>query len=293
MTARLPNVRRAIFALLGTFVLFVPSLVSGCGTTSTPPINDVAGDAAVHFVNVITAGGGDGKSVPPAGPGASGSAAGSGSDGTSGSGDSDESGTVSSSGDSDESGTLFGSSGSSGSGTLFGQTDSSVSGSSSGSGSSPDSGTDGGPSVVPDASNAPGVCDDYKVTPCGSAPCDLRSNTCCVSETTFATRCLPGTNAACTTKEATLHCSNGCECSDGKVCCGISNTIAGSIQSVCQAVPNGGQCSPYPPTSTQASAQFCKADSQCKNGQGCIHQTCTYEGVSGTFDICGLQSGCQ
>jgi hypothetical protein len=108
----------------------------------------------------------------------------------------------------------------------------------------------------------------------------------------FATRCLPGQNAACATNEATLHCSNGCECGGDTVCCGISNTIVGSIQSVCQSVPSGGQCQPYPDTTTTASAQFCKADSQCKNGQGCIHQTCMYMGVTAVFDMCGLQPGC-
>ena len=105
----------------------------------------------------------------------------------------------------------------------------------------------------------------------------------------LGTRCLPGTNAACATNEATLHCSNGCECPGDQACCGVENTIAGVVQTVCQNVPVGGHCSPYPPTSTMNSAQFCKADSQCKSDT-CLTQTCSYGGYSAQFNICGLQS---
>jgi hypothetical protein len=312
MSARLSNVQRACFALLGTFVVFAPSITSGCGTSTAPPASDTEGDAAIHYGSVVTYGGGDGKKVPPAGPGASGSATGSSSGDTTGSsGDDSESGTPPGSGDDTESGTVSGSSGDSTSGTGSGSSGSSVSGTgvassgtsasgsssgtSSGSHAMPDSGMEGGSSgsMAADAAPPPpGICDDYVVTNCGTSPCDLRSNTCCVT-LAFATRCLKGTNAKCNTNEATLHCSNGCECTGGTSCCGVSNTIAGAIQSECQNVPNGGNCQPYPSTTTMASAQFCKADSQCKNGQGCITQTCTYSGVSATFDICGLQAGCK
>lgn len=93
MSGRLSNVQRALVALLGTFVPIAPGMISGCGS-NTPPATASAPDAGISWVNVITAGGGDGKTIPPAGPGAkpssgdntSGSSGASGSSGTSESG---------------------------------------------------------------------------------------------------------------------------------------------------------------------------------------------------------------
>ena len=50
MSARLSNAPRALFVLLGALVPIVPSLLSGCGSSSPPAPDTVAGDAAVHFV---------------------------------------------------------------------------------------------------------------------------------------------------------------------------------------------------------------------------------------------------
>jgi hypothetical protein len=49
-----------------------------------------------------------------------------------------------------------------------------------------------------------------------------------------------------------------------------------------------GLCSPHPPTNTQASAQLCAVDAECKNGGACIFQTCQFGAM---LHLCGLQSG--
>jgi hypothetical protein len=69
----------------------------------------------------------------------------------------------------------------------------------------------------------------------------------------------------------------------------VSNTIVGAVQTECQAVAEGSHCVPYPSSTTMASVQFCEVDSECKNGQPCVPQTCTYDGISARLYICGLQ----
>ncbi len=291
MSARLPNVLRASVAFLGTLVPIAPGLLSGCGTTAAAPAA-ATGDAAVSYVSVITQGGGDGKSIPPAGPGASGSPSGSGAGSTSGAGGSSEaseSGSPSGSSGADEAGES-GSDDASESGSLSGSGSAGsggASGSSSGSGNSAGAG-EGGSSGAPGLDAARSVCDDYVIPKCGTTPCDLRSNTCC-STVTLQTRCIQGANAACDSDEGTLHCWEACECSGGKVCCAVSNTIVGAVQTECQAVAEGSHCVPYPSSTTMASVQFCEVDSECKNGQPCVPQTCTYDGISARLYICGLQ----
>jgi hypothetical protein len=117
-------------------------------------------------------------------------------------------------------------------------------------------------------------------------PCDLRSNTCCV-DLNFNARCIPGADAKCNSNEATGHCLQECECPTGTVCCGVENTLVGVVQTSCQNIPDGGHCSPYPQTSYSASAQLCAFNSECKNGEDCITQTCIYNVV---VQVCGLQS---
>jgi hypothetical protein len=139
--------------------------------------------------------------------------------------------------------------------------------------------------TMPDAE--PNVCPASYTPPlCGLSPCNLRSNTCCVTFS-LETRCIPGANAKCESNEATLHCTQACECSNGDVCCGVENSILGVVQTECQSIPDGGLCNPHPQTTTQASAQICTTDEECKNGMGCLKQSCVYGAV---LSVCGLQS---
>jgi hypothetical protein len=241
---------RAFVVILGVVLPFGPALVGGCGSSSAPApmatAPTVTADATVPLVMVVTAGGG----------------------------------------------------GASSSGAMivnpFGGTSSGGSSGSSSSGSPTDSGSDdasdGGPAS--DASDggsseaATNSCPNYVAPMCGTTPCDLRANTCCVTFSLQA-RCIPGANAACNSNEATLHCTQGCECSGGDSCCGVENTILGVVQTECQAIPDGGLCNPHPQTTTQASAQLCKDTSECKNGLACLAQSCIYGAM---LSVCGLQS---
>jgi hypothetical protein len=138
-----------------------------------------------------------------------------------------------------------------------------------------------------DGGDSGSECPAYVPRDCGSEKCDLRTHTCCVS-VSLQTMCVPGTGSdACPSNQASVHCLDSCECPAGKVCCGVENTLIGAVYSECQAVPNPGYCSPYPQTSTEASAQFCSRDDECRNGQKCIAQTCEFGAM---FNICGLQS---
>ncbi len=259
----------AIFILTGGLIPVATSLLAACGGANPATAADASApppsDGSVHLVTVVTTGGG----APS--PGSSGS---------------------STPADPFGSGTSSGSGASSGSSSGDAPMDSAVSGtgSSSGSGSS-DSSTDSGGTLdggadVDSSSATPNVCSDYVSIPCGTIPCDLRSNTCCFTITGVA-RCLPGASAKCASNEATGHCLNACDCAGGTVCCGVMNTILGVVQSQCQDIPDGGLCNPHPQTSTQASMQLCRDTSECKNGEACTKQTCVYN-VTGT--ACGLQS---
>ncbi len=258
MFARPSNGLRVFIALVGTSAVLAPGLVSGCGSSSSPtaPVKPApVVDASIRLVTVVTAGGGAGSS--------------SGDSGGNPLGDLPDTGMGSSSGG----------------GTM-------MTGSSSGAddGSADDGTADGEADAAPPP--VPNCTNNYVAPPCGMAAdgtpttCDLRSNTCCIT-ISLAERCIPGANAKCNSNEAAVHCSNACDCFGGNVCCGVINTLVGAVQTICQDIPDGGLCNPHPPTNTQASGQLCTTDGECKNGQGCIHQTCE---LGATLNVCGLQS---
>jgi hypothetical protein len=155
-----------------------------------------------------------------------------------------------------------------------------------GSSDSSSGGSDGG-------TDAPTACDPYMPPLCGTVPCDLRSNTCCV-QFDLTARCLAGNNATCNSNEATVHCLQACECGGTDVCCGQVNEILGAATSSCNAVsslvsgPSGAlECPPYPATSEVVGAQLCKTDAECENGASCIAQTCMFGAM---LTMCGVQN---
>jgi hypothetical protein len=130
-------------------------------------------------------------------------------------------------------------------------------------------------------------CSTFSNSDCATGvPCDLRSNTCCVTEALMPTgRCVSGTTATCNSTEAAFHCRYSCDCLAGDSCCGLLNTSTFAGSAVCQAVADGNSCAPTAPG--QATAQLCQQDEECKNGKPCIAQTCVF---GAKFHFCGLQS---
>jgi hypothetical protein len=244
----------AILALASTLVLLAPSFVSGCGSSA----NDSPDGGKIDAAALVEAGDGAIKYVTVV---------------TGGGGSDTPSGSGTGSGSSDPLGDL---------------PETGV-GPSSGSSTAPDatmpSGDDGG---VDSSSDAPtfNVCPNYQPLHCGT-PCDLRSQTCCATLAPVFT-CVDGTNTACGTNQASIHCQNSCDCPSGQSCCGMINTLVQAVESVCQPVLDGGKCQPAEQTNTQASAQLCTVTSECKDGSDCIKQTC-YGGLV-TLSVCGLQS---
>jgi hypothetical protein len=307
MSARTSNGLRAFVTVLCASIPLAPPLVSGCGSSSASPsptaptasTETPSPDAAIKLVTVVTTGGGgppsssgDGGRVDggasaassgsPLGvdPFGSGSGSSSGSGAESGSSDLSEAGpSDSSSGEPSEAGPSSGSGASSGSGSS-GSGAASGSGSSSGGDASSGSGSSSG---SPDAST--NACLPYSAPLCGSLPCDLRTSVCCVN-TSFQARCVSLSQGTCDSDEASVHCATACDCTGGQVCCGVDNLIVDVVQSQCQTVQSGGHCVPVMATSTQASVQLCKVDSECKNNQPCTLQTC----YSVQVNLCGLQS---
>jgi hypothetical protein len=248
------NGLRVLIALLGTLVALGPGFVSGCGgddASVTPPSKPPpVSDATVPLVMVVTGGG-----IAPS------------ADGSSSSG-----GITNPFGDLPEAG--------------------SSSGMSSSSGGSSDDGSMSDDDAAPiEAGPPPAFCpSDYVPIPCGvdaGDTCDLRSSVCCVT-LSLQERCLVGRTTKCASNEASAHCTNACDCPNGQVCCGVVNQLVGIATSGCQTVADGGLCNPHPPTNTQASAQLCNVDAECKNGQPCIFQTCAFGAM---FHFCGLQTG--
>jgi len=140
-----------------------------------------------------------------------------------------------------------------------------------------------------------GACESYTPPICGTTPCDLRSNTCCITfvlQNPPPARCVPGASATCNSNEITAHCLQACECGGG-YCCGQYDKIHGVVQSVCEseselvAFDGGLNCYPSPETVSSAAAQLCKTDAECQNGQPCISQTCV---AGANLSVCGLQS---
>jgi hypothetical protein len=252
MFSRMPGLR-AIVALLGAFVPLAPGLISGCGSSdATRPVTAPA-EGGPAFVTVVTGGGGvqtaDAAPPDPGGP-ASGSDASDGSPEASDDGSSD--GSPSSDG-----------------GDASGPCTSNASGD--------DASTDSG-----GASYVGPVCGSQA----GAGPCDLRSNTCCLTSTLEGT-CLPCANAVCPSSQATVHCLQSLECPAGQSCCGDILTLFGEVKSSCVTLGPSGTCPFVPWTTLQLGMQLCKTDAECKNGQPCIHQTCT---MGAMLDMCGLQS---
>jgi len=163
------------------------------------------------------------------------------------------------------------------------------------SGLAPDTGSDSSTGIQDsgDTDAAPQCGANYVPPTCGTTPCDLRANKCCItvdfSTFTLKGRCVPAAQA-CKSSEQTVRCLQACECGGDQSCCGVGNQITASVQTVCQSVPNGGFCQPHTddPNPAQAAEQFCKTDEECKNGQPCIAQTCTT--ANAKFSLCGLQS---
>lgn len=242
-----------LFAFLGALAALVPCVGSGCGGPTTTSVAPEAGarDASLVLVHVVTSGGGANTSSGGTDPFA-------GLDAPTMDEGVPETGSAPDDGSMDDGP------------------------SSSGSGGMMDSGSDA----------APNACDSYTPPLCGTVPCDLRSNTCCVLFTLQnppPARCVPGAAAVCDkSKEVTVHCLHACDC-QGENCCGLYDKIHGVVQSVCQPDSElvGGNCFPSPPTAVVTSAQLCKVDSECQNGQPCIDQTCIY---GAHLSICGLQS---
>jgi hypothetical protein len=129
-------------------------------------------------------------------------------------------------------------------------------------------------------------CTNYTIATCsGTTPCDLRSNTCCLTLSLGGSTeaCLAGANTSCGSALPD-HCRYSCDCPAGESCCGDVNASTFSGSTTCQLVPSGGSCTP--PASGYVTAQLCAEDDECQNGQPCIAQTC----LGGTFYFCGLQS---
>ena len=179
-------------------------------------------------------------------------------------------------------------------------TGASSSGSGGGSSSGPDAGTDGSTDGAPvdDVvfSDAP-----YDAPSCnGTDPCDLRSNTCCLTNVQpsatnpsgIAGTCTAGRTASCcppsgNCMEATVHCGTASDCPLGLSCCGDIIVLLGQVEAKCRNVPQGGNCPYVPSTNSQIGVQLCKTDAECTNGQPCVRQTCAYGAM---LSMCGVQN---
>jgi hypothetical protein len=115
---------------------------------------------------------------------------------------------------------------------------------------------------------------------CGTTPCDLRTNTCCLPTDggVSGAECKPGASAMCSAGTATFHCQQMSDCAKGDVCCGVYDLSAGTAQTQCQS----GSCQ---------IAQFCKTNAECRNGQSCTEQLCQGQAM---LQLCGVQAalGC-
>jgi hypothetical protein len=168
---------------------------------------------------------------------------------------------------------------------------SSSSGSGSSSGSSSGSARDGGSSG---SSSGTGrvpsniTYDDAGIPLCGSTPCDLKTNECCLSPT-LVTQCLPQSQS-CPTGDAVFECAQETDCPSGDVCCGTANDLTMTAGSNCQDISTTGNACTPAATLTAASAQLCQTDGECKNGMQCIWQDCMVGTGTASLTMCGLQS---
>jgi hypothetical protein len=159
--------------------------------------------------------------------------------------------------------------------------------SSGGSGSGSSSGSSSG--ATPDAAiqrfNDAGIpfCEPMR-------PCDLKSNTCCLSQTLQAT-CLAHP-MTCPSGTASFGCLGVADCpTAGQKCCGSADSNAMVAQTACQMLGTNGLCSGKN-TTTSAFAQVCRATSECGGGLRCISQSCAIGAglPPANLSMCGLQS---
>ncbi len=255
---------RAVLTILGALAPFASSTISGCGSSGSSPATG-GSEGGATYTTVVTTGGGIPDDAAPTDPFES-----------------------SSSGASSSGSSSGGSSGVAEGGTSSGGDASDASSSSSSSGgpdasSSSSSGGEGGVAYVPP------VCGVQS----GAAGCDLRTSTCCLTQTLIGTCVAKGT--ACPSGQASVGCLQALECPSGQSCCGVVEDIQGAVISGCQNVPLGGHCpySPYTPVSLYQGVQLCKTDAECKSLTDagtpdlCIHQTCF---MGAMLSMCGVQS---
>jgi hypothetical protein len=107
---------------------------------------------------------------------------------------------------------------------------------------------------------------------CGGQTCNLQTNTCCALPDGGGT-CPTGTT--CPSGTATIRCAEKADCTGTDVCCGTLNIGAGAADTKC----GQGPCS---------QVQFCRTNSECTGGKGCVVQVC--QGV--TLELCGLFPTC-
>lgn len=139
------------------------------------------------------------------------------------------------------------------------------------------------------ASDAP----PYVAPTCdGINPCDLRTNTCCLANGPSASMpligtCVAGSTTGCANNQATVHCLQSADCSGGQSCCGEILVLLGQVEAYCHDLSQQPLC-PFAasPTFSQIGVQLCETDSECRNGQPCVHQLCSY---GADVHLCGLQ----
>jgi hypothetical protein len=129
---------------------------------------------------------------------------------------------------------------------------------------------------------------DSGIPICGKAPCDLKTNTCCVSQFLMG-MCIPHSQS-CPNLWAAFMCAQESDCANGQVCCGLADANAMTATTSCQTVANSSSC-PGTNTSTMAEAQVCQSDMECRNHQACLQQSCVISStVTAHLKMCGLQN---
>jgi hypothetical protein len=140
------------------------------------------------------------------------------------------------------------------------------------------------------------VFDDAGAIYCAAnMPCDLASDTCCVSGLGVGT-CKTGHNGCGggtgLNAQAAFQCVEDTDCPTNQVCCGYVDTSMNAAGSKCQAIGADNKC-PVPMSNTQSAIQFCQKTCECKDGSECVPQSCPL-GVPGVppanLTMCGLQT---
>jgi hypothetical protein len=140
------------------------------------------------------------------------------------------------------------------------------------------------------------VFDDAGAIYCAAnMPCDLASDTCCVSGLGVGT-CKTGHNGCGggtgLSAQAAFQCVEDTDCPTNQVCCGYVDSTMNTAGSKCQAIGADNKC-PAPMANTQSAIQFCQKTCECKDGSECVPQSCPL-GVPGVpnanLTMCGLQA---